>query len=150
MRLTRVRLGAAIVPVLMAVAACADAPTSTKPTDVRAMQARWQARGFTKYHYDFDQGGFFNNCPRPVRVYVTAGAVDSAVVIATGGQLAAPLVQYCAPTIDGMFSGALNASASGTLARIRYDARYGYPTQMTISGPPDAGGFLAASAFAPE
>ncbi len=141
---------AGISAALMALTACAGAPTSTKPDDIWAMQARWQSRNITNYRYDFDQGGFFNACPRPVHVYVSAASVDSAVVVATGERVTPAVVPMCTPTIDGLFAGALSAAANGTLSRIRYDARYGYITEMVIAGPPDAGGYLAASSFEPE
>ncbi|MGH7689845.1 MAG: DUF6174 domain-containing protein [Gemmatimonadaceae bacterium] len=114
------------------------------------MQAGWQARGIATYRYDFDQGGFFNACPRPVRVYVGAGVMDSAVVIATGDPLSATMAQACAPTIDGLFATAEGTASNGTLESIRYDARYHYPTEVRISGPPDAAGFLAASGLQPQ
>ena len=150
MRGARLLVAVGIVPALMVAAACADAPTSTKPNAIWAMQARWQARQITSYQYEFNQGAFFNACPRPVRVYVGAGSVDSAFAISTGDKLAPAMLQMCAVTIDGLFSRALSAAASGTLTKIRYDARYGYVAEMVISGPPDAGGFLAASSLEPK
>ncbi len=125
-------------------------PASTKPGDVLAMQAQWLARGITSYRYDFNQGGFFNDCPRPVRVYAHGAVIDSAFVVATGEKLDSATVQFCARTIDGLFQIAVSASDSGSLTAIQYDSTYGYPTKMDLAGPPDASGFLAASALQPE
>ncbi len=115
------------------------------------MQAQWSTRGLENYRYDFGQGGFFNACPRPVRVFVRAGVVDSAILIATNEKLSlVGYMQSCVPTIDDLFSDAASAAQAGTLTKITIDPQYGYPTMIQIAGPPDASGYLTASALQPE
>lgn len=136
-----------LIGVLLGVSACSAAVTSDTAADVETMRARWTARRAYSYDYVFDQGGFFNACPRPVRAYVHANGVDSARVLATG-QLVSNNLVPCVPTIDGLFEAAVAAARSGKLTSIQYDATQGYPSEIVISGPPDASGWLRASSLA--
>lgn len=129
---------------LLTAAACSNILTSNRSADVETMYARWQARHVASYDYEFDQGGFFNECPRPVHAYVHADVVDSATVLATGQPVPGGLLA-CVPTIDGLFRSALGAAHNGALTRIRYDATLSFPADIDIAGPPDASGWLQAS-----
>lgn len=126
-----------------------DLVTDVTPTGVAARQASWRAQNVRSYSYEFDEAGFFNACPRPVRVTVRGDTVVSATVLATGQPVAPELLAACAPTIDRLFTMAIDAARSGALSGIRYDASAGYPVQIVISGPPDASGRLSAGRLQP-
>ena len=106
MRSWRHRVVVFLVAAPLLAAGCADAPTATRPADVKAMQARWTAGGIRNYRYEFEQAGFLNPCPTPVMVYVQADTADSAVAIATGETLTPTLRRECAPAIDALFADA--------------------------------------------
>lgn len=111
-------------------------------------RAAWEALHITNYQYDYLLTGFFiNYAGKPIRIVVRDGAVQSAVFIANGELAPGPTSNW--PTIDQLFVRAAQASAAGTLIGIRYDSRYDFPTQIDISGPPDASGSLFATNLEP-
>jgi hypothetical protein len=126
---------------LVALVACRD-PTGSAPSVVAAQRARWTALGITSYQYDYEVTGFFINfAGRRVHLVVRNGAVQSATDAATGQPMTQPLTQW--PTVERLFDEAAGA------ARVTYDARYHYPTEIDVSGPPDASGSVLASDLVP-
>lgn len=135
-------LGALIVG-----ASCGE-PTSAPSADLASHRDQWVARRPAAYQYEYGTTGFFNAyAGRRIRLVVRNGAVQSAVDVATGQVVADSVVRW--PTIDQLFDQAAQAAAAGTLRGARYDAAYGYPTEVDLAGPPDASGSLMASALAP-
>jgi len=127
--------------VLGALVGCHD-PTGSSPSSVAAHRAQWAALGITSYQYVYELTGFFINfAGKPVRVVVRNGAVESATEVATGQPMPQPLTQW--PTVEKLFDGAVGAT------HVTYDARYHYPAEIDLSGPPDASGSSLASDLVP-
>jgi hypothetical protein len=73
--------------------------------------------------------------------------VQSAVFVADSEPILAPASSF--PTIDQLFERAEAASAGGTLTGITFNPHFHFPTEMDISGPPDASGSVLASNLHP-
>jgi Family of unknown function (DUF6174) len=137
-----------VAAVIASGTACSNA-TGTSVNDVATRRAEWQARGIASYTYEFRITGFFIACAAgPVRVHVHGGVVDSATLIATGQPPNAPM--SCWPTIDQLFGYAIAAGQNGALADVQFDATIDYPTEIDVSGPPDASGSYFASSLVPD
>jgi len=152
MRRTTTPEGAACVSAFAARSACcarsscsARSSAATTPParrSVAAHRAQWAALGITSYQYVYELTGFFINfAGKPVRVVVRNGAVESATEVATGQPMPQPLTQW--PTVEKLFDGAVGAT------HVTYDARYHYPAEIDLSGPPDASGSSLASDLVP-
>ena len=146
---TRVRTGRAYWLVAVA-GVCLACSASTGPDhfDIFVQRSEWEAQHITSYQYDYLVTGYFIVYEgRPVRVVVRDGVVQSAVYIADGEPVPGPTSEW--PTIDQLFDRAEAASAAGTLTGITFDSRLHFPTEMDISGPPDASGSVFASNLHP-
>ena len=123
-------------------------PPSAPFADVASHRAQWLARRPAAYQYEYATTGFFTAYGgRRFRLIVRTGAVQSATDVATGQVVTDTVVRW--PTIDQLFDQAAQAAAAGTLRGARYDAAYGYPTELDLAGPPDASGALMAIGLAP-
>ena len=147
--LTR-RVRRAVLP-LAALVVAAGCSSSTEPSP-RAIDIRretWTAAKLTSYSYDYKVGnGFFISfAGRWIHVVVRDNAVVSATDAATGAAMQGSLATW--PTIDRLFDEARQAAQDGALSAIRYDPQYGYPTEIDISGPPDASGAIYAQNLVP-
>ena len=132
------------VAMLLAVA-CKDS-TSPNGAELTSRRAQWDSQHIANYQYDYLLTGFFINYEgRSIRIVVHDGVVQSAVFIDDGQPTSGRPGDW--PTIDQLFDRADSARTGGALSGIRYDSRYGFPTQIDISGPPDAGGSLFATNF---
>ncbi|MEP6573190.1 MAG: DUF6174 domain-containing protein [Gemmatimonadota bacterium] len=117
---------------------CPSVPT------IQHFQALWAAHHFTKYTYDSETTGFFNNLSgQAFRIVVLGDTVRSAQSIATGDSV--PLAVTKFTTIDGLFAAAITALNAGTLTNGAFDPSLSFPTRLDISGPPDASGSIFAS-----
>ncbi len=150
---TRVRRESAVarcvaVIVLAVIAAGCSASTGPDRFDVQVHRAEWAAQGITNYEYDYLVTGFFiDYAGKPIRLTVRDGEVQSAVFVADSEPMLAPASSF--PTIDQLFDRAEAASTRGTLTGIAFDPRLHFPTEMDISGPPDASGSVFASNLRP-
>lgn len=136
------------VTLLSVVAAGCSASTGPDRSDVLVHRAGWAAQGITNYEYDYLVTGFLiNYAGKPIRLTVRDGEVRSAVFIADSEPTLGPASSF--PTIDQLFDRAEAASAGGTLTGIAFDPHLHFPTEMDISGPPDAGGSVFASNLHP-
>jgi hypothetical protein len=145
-RLRRARRFAAGVIVCFA-AGCSGS-TSPGNFDLTLHRAQWEAQHITNYQYDYLLTGYFiGYAGRPIRIVVRDGVVQSAVYIADGEPVPLPTSEW--PTIDRLFDRAAKANTEGALTGIRYDSQYDFPSQIDISGPPDASGSLYASNLQP-
>ncbi|MEO8201774.1 MAG: DUF6174 domain-containing protein [Gemmatimonadota bacterium] len=137
----------AVVLPMLALFACNDS-AAPSVLDLQESRARWAHLHLTTYVYDFGMTGFFNNMSGHVfHVTVREDTVRSAVDLATGDSL--PLLQAGVPTIDALFEQAIAARNSGTLSDIQFDPIMRYPHVISLMGPPDASGSLAASHLQP-
>jgi len=135
----------ALCVVMLLAVACNDS-TSPNGAELTIRRAQWDAQHIASYQYDFLVTGFFINYEgRPIRIVVRDGIVQSAVFIDDGQPASGRPSDW--PTIDQLFARAASARTGGALSGIRYDSRYDFPTQIDISGPPDAGGSLFATNF---
>ncbi len=127
---------------------CASA-TATRERQLQVRRDAWAAERLTSYEYDYQlgQGWFINFSGRWIHLVVREDTVRSATDVATGQPMPEPLAIW--PTIDRLFDEAQQAAASGTLTAIRYDPQLGYPTEIDLSGPPDASGSILASNLTP-
>lgn len=136
---------------LIAAAGCggsATAPAIAPTADRAAHQAWWAAHRPPAYRYEYQAAGFLTAyAGRRFRLVVRDTVVQSATDVATGRAVADPAVRW--PTVEGLFAAAAQAAGAGTLSAVRYDPTYGYPTEIDVAGPPDAGGSVTAGALAP-
>jgi hypothetical protein len=127
-----------------ALASCRGGPTATSLTDLQRAQAAWTAHHHTRYAYRYMTTGFSTNLDgQAMRLVVLADTVRSAQFVATNDSV--PVVPATLPTIDALFTLAIAAQNAGTLAAAQFDATFGYPARLQISGPPDASGVILAS-----
>ncbi len=146
MRLLRQRL-AALLPLVVALAACSDACGPTAE-DVLAHRADWLAHHLTEYTYIYETRGFFISWEaQPIRVAVRSGVVVSATFVATGEPASASPTDF--PTIDKLFDQAADAARDHRLRAISFDGQLSYPRRMDLDGAPDARGSLIATQVQP-
>jgi hypothetical protein len=133
----------AVVAISVVAAGC-SASTGPDRFDVPIHRAEWEAQRITNYEYDYLVTGFFiDYAGKPIRITVRGGEVQSARFVADSQPPLVPASSF--PTIDQLFDRAEAASAGGTLTGITFDPRFHFPTEMDISGPPDASGSVFAS-----
>jgi len=120
----RILLAAVVMP-LLALPACSG-PTAPSLDDLQRERALWASHNLTKYSYDFEMVGFFNNLSgKLIHLVVLSDTVRSAVFVATGETVPVPAaILY---TIDGLFDQATEGIHRGTLARVQVDSRLSYP-----------------------
>lgn len=146
---TRVRTGRAYRLVAVA-GVCLGCSASTGPDhfDIFVQRGEWEAQHITSYQYDYVVTGYFiDYVGKPIRLTIRDDEVQSAVFVADSQPILAPASSF--PTIDQLFDRAEAASAAGTLTGITFDPQLHFPTQMDISGPPDASGSVFASNLHP-
>ncbi len=143
------RVGCALIA-LLAAGLCDGCRSiaGTDLPDVEAARAAWVARGITSYRYDVNDVGSL--CLGPARVYVRANQQDSVINLRTGQpeSMGPQTWPACAPTVLGLFDGAIRATQAHRLGGIRY-AREGYPAEIDYPGPPDAASTIYASNLQP-
>lgn len=98
-------------------------------TEARARRAAWSARGITAYRIRIAVGCF---CPWPsdARVLDVRGGKAVALLDTLerpAGQLREPWSPY---TVEGLFDAVEQAARSADIVTVRYDARFGYPTEL--------------------
>jgi hypothetical protein len=141
-----VLLIATVVP-LFTLTGCGG-PTAPSFVELQQDSARWASHHLTKYAYDFETTGFFNNLTgQVIHLVVLDDTVRSAVFVATGDTVPVPAAGFS--TVNGLFDRAFAALNAGTLAGIQIDSMLSYPRRIDITGPPDAGGSIVASNLQP-
>ena len=133
----------ALATAIVVLGACSN-PTEISSNDISAHRARWSARGLTKYAYDYKVTGFLiSYAGHDIHIVVLNGAVASATDMTTG-QIA-PGDPSSWPTIDKLFDEATQAAANGSLRDVKFDATFDFPSELDLSGPPDASGSVFAT-----
>lgn len=141
-----IRLGAALMTLLVTIAACSTAPTAPTLTELEQAQAAWASHNLTRYVYQYETQGFFNAFDgHLMRLVVIDDTVRSAQYVATNDTV--PMATMLFPTIDGLFAQAIAAQKAGTLESITFDSTLSFPSRMKISGNPDASGVILASSI---
>lgn len=121
-------------------------PTSVQSSELAARRARWEAHGLTSYEYDYRLTGFFIQFAGDrIHLVVRDGAVQSATDLTIGRVLEVTPQRW--PTIDDLFDDAQRAADTGSLTNVLFDAQLDYPSEIDISGPPDASGSVFAAAL---
>lgn len=133
---------------LLVMAGCGGS-TLVAPSSISVHRARWVAHNLTRYAYDYTLGtGFLITfAGHKIHLVVFDGAVQSATDETTGQALAVTPGQW--PTIDALFDDAEQAERAGALLGVKYDGTLDYPTEIDVSGPPDASGSIFASGLQP-
>ena len=132
------------------VGVCLGCSASTGPDhfDLVVQRGKWEAQHLTSYQYDYQVTGYLiDYAEKQIRLTIRDDKVQSAVFVADSQPTLVPASSF--PTIDQLFDRAEAASAAGTLTDITFDSRLHFPTEMGISGPPDASGFVLASNLHP-
>ena len=132
---------------LVLLASCAS---STAPTwsQIEQFRAAWSSHHLTRYAYDLEITGYsIIWAGRPIHLVVLGDTVRSANYVATGDSV--PVAPTTFQTIDGLFAQAIAARRAGTLVDIRFDLALSYPTEIVVSGLPDASGAVTASNLQP-
>ena len=137
-----------LVALLVLGAAGCSSSTDPQLDQVTRQRQLWTAHHLTRYSYEYEQTGFFNNISgRVIRLVVLADTVRSAVFVATGETVPGPAAQF--PIVDSLFAQASRAAQSHSLTAIEFDAQLDYPTRIDLAGPPDASGSILASHLQP-
>ena len=122
------------------------APTGPSLVQLEQAQAQWESHHLDRYAYQYRTSGFFNAFDgQAMRLVVIGDTVRSAQFVATNDSV--PIEAAQLPTIDELFATAFSASQEGRLSAARFDPAFGFPTELTIAGPPDASGVIAASSI---
>lgn len=128
------------LPLALVAAASCSSTTEPTPRDLQVRREAWSGARLASYAYDFEDVGYFNAfAGRWFHIVVRNGVVQSVTELTTGQPEPAEALPWF-PTIDTLFDQAAAAAAAGALKAIEYDPTYGYPTMMSIAGPPDASG----------
>jgi uncharacterized protein DUF6174 len=134
----------ALLGLAMGLSGCQDLRTGPSLTQIQQAQAAWTAHHLDRYAYRYMTSGFFNAFDgQAIRLVVLADTVRSAQFVATNDSV--PVVPSTLPTIDALFALAIAARENGTLVSVQFDSVFGFPARLTLSGPPDASGVIAAS-----
>lgn len=137
-----------LVALLVLGAAGCSGSTDPQGDQVTRQRALWAAHSLTKYSYDYEQTGFFNNLAgHVIRLVVLGDTVRSAVFVATGESVPGPAMRF--PIVDSLFAEASRAAENHSLTAIEFDPQLGYPVRMDLAGPPDASGSIFASHLQP-
>lgn len=100
-------------------------------SDYEAARARWERDGFTDYHYVVRQLCFCGYGGQEIAVEVRDGEVVSGTVVATGQALDPSLLEYTAPSVDGLFDRILQILDNDPHEfRASYDPELGYPVSV--------------------
>lgn len=135
--------GPLVALALLLLTGCHD-PTSVQSSELAARRALWEAHGLTSYEYDYMLTGFFIQfAGHRIHLVVRDGAVQSATDLTTGQTLAVTPQRW--PTIDDLFDDAQRAADAGALTNVLFDGQLDYPSEIDVSGPPDAGGSVFAA-----
>lgn len=127
---------------ILALTACGG-PTAPSAVELEQDRATWANHNLTRYAYDYEETGFFNNLAgQVVHLVVLGDTINSATVVATGA--AVPLPDSRLTTIDGLFARAMAARDAGILTDLELDPVFNYPRRIELSGPPDASGAITA------
>lgn len=138
------RRGSLAALALLMLAGCRHDPTSVQSSELAARRAQWAAHGLTSYEYDYRLTGFFIQFAGDrIHLVVRDGAVQSATDLTTGQSMTVAPGRW--PTIDDLFDQAEAAANAGALTRVLFDGQLDYPTEMDVSGPPDASGSVFAA-----
>lgn len=128
------------LPLALVAAASCSSSTAPTPRPVGFGREAWTSAKLTSYSFDYEVAGYFIEYEGHwIHIVVRNGVVQSAIDLTTGQGEPAQSLQWF-PTIDQLFDRAQAAEANGLLKSITYDPTYGYPTMMSIAGPPDASG----------
>jgi hypothetical protein len=125
--------------------ACSSPTGPASQQSILAHRARWNAQNLTSYSYTYQFSAFIATANQPLRVEVRQDTVRSVVVVASGDTLSP--VGF--PTIDALFDRALHAAENGSLTRIAFDPRRGFPTLLGYDAIPDVLSSEQASAVEP-
>ena len=132
------------VPVLLAGALACSSPAGPTLSDLQQAQAQWASHHLTRYAYRYEINGFFNALDgRTLRLVVITDTVRSAQFVSTNDSV--PVTASTLPTIDALFATAASLLQEGRLTAVEFDPSFGYPTRLTVAGPPDASGVITAS-----
>jgi len=132
-----------LIALLGSLAGCEN-PAGPWSTELQREQAVWTGHHLDRYAYQYETMGFFNAFDgHAIRLVVLNDTVRSAQYAGTADSV--PVVPATLPTIDALFRLAMNAGDEGRLVTVQFDAVFGYPTRLELSGPPDASGVILAS-----
>jgi hypothetical protein len=142
------RTNASLLLAAAVAAGCSDSTGPQPSDDIQAHRARWAAHGLVGYSYDYRVTGFFiSYAGHHIRLEVRDGVVRSATDVATGQAMPGDPARW--PTIDALFDQAQHAADAHALHAVRFDPVLDYPTDIEVSGPPDASGSVFASDLQP-
>lgn len=118
--------------VLLVLASCGDGflASTRLVTNLRAARARWASSGITSYELTVNRLCFCGFVD-PVRVTVEDGTIVSRTVVSTGEPLPAAYAEYY-PDIPGLFAIVEQAATEADELDTRFDAVYGFPTEIAI------------------
>lgn len=138
------RLGATVALGLSLVGLSCDAPMGPNVETMAQHQAAWATHNLSRYAYQYEITGFFNNLAgRAIRLVVLGDTVRSATFVATGDSV--PFAASSLPTINQLFTMGIHAAEDNSLTGVTFDPTFDYPLQMDLAGPPDAAGSVLAS-----
>jgi Family of unknown function (DUF6174) len=133
----------ALLAFLGVLAACQSA-TAPSLTELQRQQDVWASHHLERYAYQYETAGFSIVWDgRAIRLVVLHDTVRSAQYAGTADSV--PVAPATLPTIDALFAIARTALQDGHLVGAQFDATFGYPTRIEVSGPPDASGVIRAS-----
>ena len=123
------------------------APVAPTADEILAHQTMWANHAPNHYSFQFKtigtQSGFANS---PIRIEVRGDTVLSVTDVQTGQAWPGPYPFF--PTVDLMFSVALERLNEHALTAIAFDSQWGYPVRIDTFGP-DIGGSEFASMLTP-
>jgi len=125
--------------------ACSSPTGPTSLRSILAHRALWNEQKLTSYSFTYQFSAFNGLANQPLRMEVRQDTVRSVVVVATGDTVTPTHF----PTIDVLFDRALRAAENGSLTRISFDTRRGYPTIVGYEAIPDLLSSEQASAVEP-